>query len=329
MLWVDTLFVQTSDLMVIDPEVADVAGVECITVDGPDGICAETISECLSEVMKLMQRFGGYLSSGLVSANHMAAVMNVGGPGVNRVRITPDQIVVRQTNIPQVDSVRRWVVYRCLYNIFRAAASRTADERFRTKRNDYLRDVQRRYRPLMLSNGLPVVFRPFPCPGAPLERYAGVWGADNVTLASHIGLAGGTFDVAITWVDQSFYHGPQYGGLLNLKGNAESCTSIPVTQVVPTNEALSVNLAGLMPPVANEDPAYVALALTTSLNASGFNVYVGNPGGPLYLQNSFPVPVSTGVYTLPGDPVLSGYVSDLGQYPDCYYTMNQNLIQRG
>ena len=329
MLWTDSIFVQSSDLMVIDPEVSDVAAVEGITVDGPDGLCAETISECLSEVMLILQRFGGYLSSGLVSANHLAAVMNVGGPGVNRTRLIPSQIVVRQTGIPQVDTLRRWVTYRCLYNFYRAAASRTTDERFRSKRDDYLHDVKRRYKPLMLGNGMPMVFRPFSCPGAVLERNTGTWSSGNVTAASHSGTTGGTFDVAITWVDQTFYAGPQYGGALNLKGNAESCPSARITETVSSNYVLSVNLSGLVPPSANQDPATLNMALATSLNAGSFNVYVGLQGGPLYLQNAFPVPVSTGVYTLAGDPVLSGYQADDGQYPDSYYTINQDILQRG
>lgn len=329
MLWNDSIFVSTSDMQVIDPEVSDVATAESITVDGTTGLCAETISECMSEVMSHMQRFGGYLTSGLVSANHLAAVFNVGGPGVNRTRITPNQIVVKQVGIPAVDSLRRWVVYRCLYNFFRAAASRTTDERFRVKRDDYWKDAKRRYSPLMRSNGLPIVYRPFPCPGAVLERNAGTWGNSNVIAVSHAGPAGGSFDVAITWVDQTYYRGPQYGGLLNLKGNSESYTSARIAITVAANNVISVNLTGLVPPTANEDPAYINMALATSLNASAFNVYVGTSGGILYLQNNTPVPVSTGTYQLAGDPVLSGYASDFGQYQDACYTFNQDLLQRG
>jgi len=329
MLWNDAVFVSTSDMQVIDGEVSDVAAAQSITVDGTNGLCAETISECMSEIMARMQRFGGYLSSGLITANHLAAVFNVGGPGVNRTRITPGQIVVRQVGIPAVDSLRRWVVYRCLYNFFRDAASRTTDERFRVKRDDYWKDAKRRYLPLMRSNGLPIVYRPFPCPGALFERNAGTWGSSNVTTASHIGASGGSFDVAITWVDQTYYRGPQYGGLLNPKGNAESYTSARQAITVSANNVISVNLTGLVPPIANEDQAYVNMALTANLNASGFNVYVGSPGGTLYLQNNSPVLVSTGVYQLAGDPVLSGYTSDWGQYQDACYTFNQDLIQRG
>ena len=329
MLWTDGIFITSADLQVIDPEVPNVAENESIVVDGTQGLCAETISECLSEVMSLMQRFGGYISTGMTTANHMAAVMNIGGPGVNRVRIIPGQIVVRQTGVPQVDALRRWIIYRCLYNFYRAASNRTTDERFRQKRDDFIRDITRRYRPLALSNGLPVVFRPFPCPGATLERNAGTWGAGNVSTVAYADAAGGTFDVAITWVDQTFYRGPQYGGSLNLKGNAESYTGARVTKTVAPGKSLSVSLSGLTPPAANEDPAYLNLALATSLNASGFNVYVGLPGGVLYLQNNTPVPVSSGSFTLPGDPALLGYQSDLGQYQDCLYTMNQNVLQRG
>jgi hypothetical protein len=328
-LWVDGLFVQSADLILLDPEVGDVASASSITVDGPSGLCAETISECLSEIMAKMQRFGGYLSSGMLSANHLAAVFNVGGPGVNRTKITPSQIVVRQQNIPQVDAVRRWVAYRCLYNFFRAAANRTQDERFEGKARAYWTDAKRRFLPLLRSNGLPVVYRPMPCPGATLDRNAGNWTSSNVTTVSRMGTTGGEFDVAITWVDQSQYNGPQYGGQLNKKGNAESYTSAVQTTTVTAGEALSVSIAGLNPPNLYQDPAYANLCLVTDLNATGYNVYVGLTGQTLYLQNASPIPVATTSYALPADPVLSGYASDWGQYMDSLYTFNQDVLQRG
>jgi len=337
MLWTDTYIVTTADLLTIDPEVGDVATAESITVDGSTGIVQRTYEAASQQLLAQMQRFGGYLSSGLVSANHLAAVFNVGGPGVNRTRVLLGQIIAFD---PYNPLVKTWLCYRTLEKFFHAAFSRTMQDRYEKKMKQYATDVRNEFWPNVKNAGLPVVYRPMPCPGAVNERVpggfsqlqSGTWSAANVTTAAKAGTTGGTFDVAVTYVDQTLYVGPR------TKTNAESYTSARITQVVAAGQALQINISSLTPPNAGSDPAMLPSALTTPLNASGWNVYVGQQGGTLYLQNASPIPclgASVGsasilqpVYTLAGDPVLAGYAADYGQYADAYFTI-QDLIQRG
>jgi hypothetical protein len=90
-----------------------------------------------------------------------------------------------------------------------------------------------------------------------------------------------------------------------------------------------VTIAGLNPP-NGQAPINVALGqgIVVPGNASGWNLYVGQSGQTLYLQNSTPIPIATQVYTMSGAPTLSGYPLLAGQYPDQYLTL-QRMLMRG
>ena len=326
MLWTDDYFVSTDDLISIDPEVGDVAAAESITIDGSTGVVQRTIENGSQQLLAQMQRFGGYLSSGLVSANHLAAVFNVGGPGVNRTRILLGQIVAYDPYFPVV---KTWMSYKTLEKFYHAAFSRTLNDRYEKKYKQFSYDVKMEHWPNLKNVGIPIVYRPMYCPGAVNERIpgatrlqAGTWTGSNVTQAAEVGTTGGVFDVAITYVDQTFY------GDQTTKANAESYHSAIQTLAVTAGNAVQVSIASLVPPNAGSDPAMLSQAITTPLNASGWNVWVGATGGTLYLQNSSPIPIATKTYTLAADPVLSGYQTDFGQYADAFYTV-QDLVQRG
>lgn len=344
MLWTDNYFVTSDDLNSIDSEVSDVAGDMNIVVDGANGIIQRTIEETGSALLAQMQRFGGYLSSGLVTANHLAAVFNVGGPGVNRVRVLLDQVVAYNPQLPQTLAVKQWVCYRALYNFFRAASVRVNEDRFEKRKRMYQEDTIHVYWPNLQNLGCPIVYRPMQAPGAAFDMNAGTWGSSNVTTVSQAGTSGGKYDVAITYVDQAYYKNAAN------KYNSEGYTSARITVTVNPGQALSVNLNGLIPPNAGANAANLPQAITTPLNATGWNVYVGETGGTLYLQNTSgpitmpplgsttyygnsgyanTIPLSnTTPYVFTADPVLSGIASDYGQFADAYYTL-QDQLQRG
>jgi hypothetical protein len=328
MLWTDAYFINTADLTSVDPEVSDVASAnqEVIVIDGATGIVQRAIESAGQELIAQMQRFGGYLSSGLVSANHLAAVFNVGGPGVNRTRVLLSQIVAYDPYFPLV---KTWMTYKTLEKFYHAAFSRTLNDRYEKKMRQYSLDVRMEHWPNLKNIGLPVVYRPMPAPGAVNERIPGLtllqsalWSASNVSQAVRAGTTGGVFDVAVTWVDQSFYLNP------SVKANAEGYHSAAQTITVTAGNSVTVNIASLRPPTTSSDPASLSQAITTSLNASGWNVYVGATGGTLWLQNAQPIPIATQSYQLAADPVLSGNPADFGQYADAYFTM-QDILQRG
>ncbi len=319
MLWTDNRFVTNIDMMDVDPEVDDVATQNSIVINGAAGTVQKTIEECGILMLAQMQRFGGFLSSGMVSANHLAAVFNTGGPGVNRTRILLNQIVAFD---PMIPVVKQWVLYKCLERFYRAAVNRTLEDRYRSKMDMYIREIRQVYWPNVKNVGLPMVYRPMPAPASTLLRNPGTWTTSNVSSVTQAGPAGGAFDIAVTYVDQTFYRTPV------LKNNSEGFISARVAITVPSGKVLSVSIATLRPPDGTADPADVCLALTTPLTATGWNVYVGTVGGDLYLQNATPIAIATTSHQLPLDPVLSGHVSDFGQFPDAYYTV-QDLLQRG
>jgi hypothetical protein len=326
MLWTDSSVVTTADLASIDPEVASVAAAENIVIDGASGIVQRTYETASQQILSQMQRFGGYLSSGLVSANHLAAVFNVGGPGVNRTRILLGQIVAYDPYFP---IVKTWFTYKVLRQFYHAAFSRTLTDRYEKKMMQYDQDLRLEHWPNLKNVGLPMVYRPMCAPGAINERVpgttrtqAGTWSTSNVSTASLVGTTGGSFDVAVTYVDQSLYKSQ-----VN-KYNAESYTSDRITQLVAAGHVVHVDIMSLVPPNAGSDPAMLPQAITTPLNADGWNLWVGVAGGTLYLQNAQPYPITQKAVTLAGDPTLSGFQSDYGQFADAFYTV-QDLIQRG
>jgi hypothetical protein len=109
LLWTDGQIVTIDDLVRVDPEVDDVArSIDNLVVDGPGGIAQQAWEEAGQKIIAQMARFGGFFSGSLVSGNHLAAVFNVGGPGVNRSRIQLDQIVAFDPGLP---IVKTWLTY--------------------------------------------------------------------------------------------------------------------------------------------------------------------------------------------------------------------------
>jgi hypothetical protein len=351
MLWTDAYFVSEADMVILEPEVTAIAADNspAIIIDGPGGLTQNVLTEASTYMMSQMQRFGGYLSSGLVSANHLAAVFNVGGPGVNRLRILPGQITPDDPYLPYL---KQWVVARLLREFYRTAYARTTQDRFKLKMDQYEKDAKWLYWPSIYAMGVPVVFQPMPCPGAVGERAPGTWGQNNVGTVTQAGTTGGTWDVAITYLDQSRYLGP---GRFQ-KANGESFVSARVTVTVAANDALTINIDSLNPPsdtnmYGGVDPANLAYAITNNLNATAWNIYVGLSGGTLYLQNpGNPIPISQTTFTFTTDPPIlpigsagspipyppdsgptqlaGAYAADQGQYADAVYTLQQ-MIQRG
>lgn len=321
MLWTDDYAITIDDLNAIDPEVGDVASSQGITMTGANGVIDKSLQEASAEILANMQRFGGYLTSGFVSANHLAAVHNVGGPSANRTRVLTNQIVVQWGNLPPVFALKNWLIYRCLVNFFRMASNRVQvpRERFQEKRDEYDKEIRYKYWPTVQGVGLPMVYRPLMAPGALFEIEPGSW---SVGTSVKAGTTGGQFDVAITYVDQTYYIAQ------DKRYNAESATAASQTIDVDAGEAIVVDISSLNPPTAQVQDPNVPMNIVTPLKATGWNVWAGQHGGKLYLQNSSPILIGDKTFTLPGDPILTGFVSHDGQFPDAYYTI-QNTLQRG
>jgi len=318
-LLIDQDVITQTDLLAIDPEIADVADVEDITVEGPQSICRESWNECADILLDAMQAFGGDIIA------WPGTLTTYGAFGISRPRLRLNQIVLSTPYANRHSVLYRWMIYRALTMFYRAASNRRSIDRYELKFERFEKDTKKHWRTLF-ATGLPMVALPLACPGAVHELQSGTFGL----LTNLAVVAGGTmpadtaFDVAITWVD-----GTQYVSPANTQ-NAESGPSVTLTVTVPTGNVLQVNLSGLNPPSSKSAMLQRGIADGPYITrtASGWNAYVGPTGGILTLQNAAPIPVATTTYTLPDAPTTTGAQMLPGQFPDANYTF-QRICQRG
>jgi hypothetical protein len=315
LLWTDGIFVQPEDLARIDSEVTAISTAEGITLSGDNGLLRGAVEEAASEMMKLIISFGGYLNSGDLTANHLAAVLNVGIGNSVRQKIGLQQIVVSGDVSGQWSWVKQWVVFWALRTFYRDAFSRLGGDRYRVKMDFYKDELQRRVTPNLWALGVPMVIRPLARPAAKFERNVGTWDDSNVVVTPDVGTGANPtqFDVVVTYADMSqanFYVSA------NKPNNSESNPSDVVTVSLDSSQTAEVDITSLNPPTGYQHPSQVMVVVVSPLKATHWNVYVGLHGKTLFLQNSSPLPISTKTFAIPANPILSGFSSDLGQYPD-------------
>ena len=313
MLWTDSVFVAQDDLLRIDSEVSVVATSEGITLTGDNGLLRGAVEEAANEMMKLVISFGGYLNAGDLTANHLAAVLNVGVGNSVRQKIGLQQVVVSGDVPGQWNWIKQWTVFWALKTFYRDAFARLGGDRYKAKMDFYKEELQRRITPNLWALGIPMVIRPLVRPAAKFERNTGTWDASNVVPVTGAGTAITSFDVIITYVDMSQ---PNFYASAATPNNCESEPSDILTVTPDGTQVIQVNITSLRPPTGAQHPSQIMVVVVSPLKATHWNVYVGLQGGTLYLQNSSPIPIATKTYTLAGDPVLSGYKAGNGQWPD-------------
>jgi len=312
-LWTDSVFITDSDMASLDPQVPIIAASENITLDGPNGLIYRAIEESSNELNKMIIAFGGYLNSGDLTANHLAAVLNVGIGNSVRQKALLTQVCVSGDVPGQWNWIKQWAVFWAMLSFYRMAFSRTVQDRYKARMDYYSKEVRERISKNVSSLGIPIVLQPLSQPAAAFERNTGTWGSANVAVVPGSGSAVGPFDVAITYVCMT---APNYYVSAAQPNNSESNPSTTITlEPYATGHVIQVNIGSLIPPNGAQSPASLLVAVVSLLAATHWNVYVGNSGNTLYLQNSTPIPITTLEYTLPGDPVLSGpYTLGMGQY---------------
>jgi hypothetical protein len=314
MLWTDSVFITPDDLSRLDSEVAAVATANDITLTGNNGLLRGAIEEVSNEMMKLVIAFGGYLNSGDLSANHMAAVLNVGIGNSVRQKVSLQQIIVSADVSGQWGWVKQWAIFWALKTFYRDAFSRLGGDRYKTKMDFYKDELQRRIMPNMWALGVPITLRPLSRPAALFERATGTWDSTNVALEVGSGtLDGVSCDVVVTYCDMSqanLYVSP------DVPNNAESDASDTITIAMTAGNVIGVDISSLRPPTGTQHPSQVMVVVVAPLKATHWNVYAGPTGGTLYLQNLAPIPIATTSFALPGDPVVSDYPLGNGQYAE-------------
>jgi len=293
---------------------------------GDGGVLRNAVEETSLEMSKILIAFGGYINSGDLTANHYAAVMNVGIGNSVRQKIGLQQVVVSGDVPGQWNQVKEWAVYYALMTFYRNAFGRVENDRYEKRYTLYKDQISRKIYPTLQALGIPMVVRPLSRPAALFERNSGTWDSTNVALVSGSGtLTNSTsLDVVVTYVDMSqanFYVSAA------IPNNCESNPSDVITQQMATSEVLHVDITSLVPPTGAQHPSQQMLVVVSPLKATHWNVYVGLTGKTLYLQNSSPIPIATKTYTLSGNPTFSGYQSGLGQYADRRLSLS-NMRQR-
>jgi hypothetical protein len=316
MLWTDSLFITPSDLQRIDSEVASVATQESITLSGSNGTLRQAQEEAANILTQYIVAFGGYLNSGDLTANHLAAVLNVGIGNIVRQKCSLEQVVV-SGNVPgEWSVVKEWAIYQTLISFYRNGFARVGGDRYKTKLDYYRSEMDRRIKTKLWTMGVPIVMQPLDAPGAFFRQNSGTWGPQNVNLVSGPGTIVGAVDVAITYVCQTqpnFYASPTN------TGNAESDTGGTVTtSALASGQVILVDIDDLVPPTGAQPPWEQMVVVVSPLAATGWNVYAANPGGvggQMWLQNlDGPIPIDTTSYTFAGNPVSGTYPLLLGQY---------------
>jgi hypothetical protein len=314
MLWTDSIWITQDDLMRIDSEVVNVAAAEGVSLNGDNGLIRGAIEEASNELQKLIIAFGGYLNSGDLTANHLAAVLNVGIGNSIRQKALLTQVCVSGFTPTSWNHIKQWAVHWTLRVFYRNVFSRTVNDRYEKKMNFFKDELVRRVTPTLFGLGIPIVLQPLLAPASYFTRNSGTWDSSNVSLVAGAGTLDNTnfCDVVITFVDQSQ---PNFYVSASTPNNCESDAPTRITQQMGTGNVLQVSIASLNPPTGGQDPATILVAVVAQLKATGWNIYVSStPGGILYLQNSTPVPIATQTYTFSGDPVFSGFPIQQGQY---------------
>ncbi len=315
MLWTDRIFITEQDLLRMDAEVTSVATSEDIMLGGRNGNIRTAIEETALELMKNITVFGGVFGTGDVSANHTAAVMNIGLGNPARLKASLQQVVVSGENQDSFNWIKLWAMHHTLRVFYRGAMNRTTRDRYEDKMRFYSSEISRRIEPTLFGLGLPLVLRPLSAPAAFFERNAGSFGATNLTNETD---AAGTLDetvnVAVTYTCNS--GNGRYVSPTD-KGNSESCSCVAVSKLLESGSVLKVDISTLNPPDGTQPVSQQISCVITPLAATHWNIYVGQENSEdLYLQNDSPIPITTTSYQFTGNPTFSGDLLDPGQYPD-------------
>lgn len=324
MLFTDSDIITADQIAVLDPECKAVAASEkpSIVLEGDNSIIRHTIDEAGNQLESKYQNFSGYLISPGINLNHAAAVMNILSTAINRPRMRLNQVVAVPPD-PTKSALQRWLEAYALRNLYRAAFARFSknEDRYQKKFEFWDSEAQTAWSRL-ISQGIPVVLQPLPCPGALREFGAGLF-QDGAVTAGGSGSTdpGDRYGVAITWTG-SAYVSPSN------KNNAESAGSARVFVTTTAGQLLSVSISALTPPGATLPAVGTADNIYTQQAATGWNIYASGPGASgMYLQNASPIPVATKSFTLPDKPVLTGPILTAGQFPDYNFAF-QNMLHR-
>ena len=305
MLWTDGFFADVDDIESMDSELTDVCAIENIALTGPKGVVQFAKSECRSKLGRFMS-FANFSPHDLSFRD------------TNMPIITPDlkynyagygQIVVSGDSPDEWSAIKQWVAARTLLEAYSRAINKAKD-RFDDRHERLKAKITEELWPEFRRRGLPIALTPLSCPGA-LEENVGFFTQNSLALVAGTGTSSVALDWAVTWVG-STYSSP------DAKNNGESFRSCRVNFPLIAGNNMRVSIAGLTAPNGQQPTNTKSYCRYSTGVAVGWNIWAGDPGDPnqtMYRQNPAVIPLATLGYTLPGDPVLTGEILDLGQSP--------------
>lgn len=311
MLFTDGPCITTADLLAMEGELTIVADAQGITLQTTiDEACREIGQWVLGQI----QSFGPGATDPVMQW-HVSQSNPMFSTGDNRPRFSLSQIV---TTDAEVAGFRTDLAQLCLYEALRQFyrnASRMADtDRYEEKRNEYAREIKQVYRPRFLRAGLPIVSRPLPRPAAQWEPAAGRFTSEDVSSVGTETIDARAVDIALTYVDAG------------QTANRESAPSARVTVAVAADTVPVVSIARLHPPTGGTKAAQLPRVLVSQLAATHWNVYAGEVGGTLYLQNAEPIAIATETYELPAI-LETATPAGVGQYAERYVSLPEVMFR--
>lgn len=315
-----------ADLQAIDSEVAEVAAI-CdppIPLEGDGSAIREAWSVAKDKLLAGQQIYGSSYGIPPGSSAVLQAVMYGVTPGAVRSRLFAEQIVIEDGTANSISPLKRWMAYLALHLFYKNAADRlTKEDRFERKADSYGEKTRAAWS-VLSRIGLSVIRQPLSAPGAVHDSKAMGTVFDSTALSTVTGGAGAAVsaDFAITWVNVTGTAGYVSPSQPN---KCESATSARVNLAIPASSQAVVSIANLVAPDGNSPYDAYADGLLSPLAATHWNVYAGQQGGTLFLQNSSPIPVGTHTWT--GYPVFSGWRASAGQPRDLRFPF-RNLFHR-
>lgn len=352
-LWTDGLYPSPGDVAAVAPDLATDNSYD----QSPTtllNLCTEAYSHCAGILASKLQSVIGatnFNPSGGATALHNSAIIWGIRAQTQVVKLRLGQMVLNDlytgdTGVSLNGPIRDWLAYWAVTLGYRKLMGQSdpKSDRYLLKYQFYRKLVGNEKWNILAATGIPYVRLPLPAPGALFEPSAGRWTTANLSqvVPGAGSPAGGTFYVAITWVAQAASNGSGLYVSQAHKGNAESGpsqimplqNSIYPSLVVTAGHVLTISIASLNPPTGAVPlpEASVTGVTTGTMIATGWNIYVGlgaggNPPTDLYLQNATPLPLTTTSYSLPANPVLTGYRLGPGQYPDANMGIPNNWMR--
>lgn len=298
MLWIDDNGASEEELLQAEPGLADLRESEGLTFTGPASVTAQAWTEASAELRRKLQP----LSFGNIAGNE--ASLMIGRTSIRLSNAALSQLVVSQSLPGHQSPLQRYLIARTCTLAYKKAANKVQSDRYEAKLAQWSEDQKESWRTLM-QLGVGYVPKPLPRPGAAHEPNVGALLPADFTKSGGSGSALPVV-LAIAWVSDDF-------------AATESALSDAQTILAPAGATITVSIAGLRPPLAN-DPAGDG---ATRLAATHWAIYALSARREWIRQAIAPIATASAPFTLS----WSGQLASGGQKPLTEYAFTSPALR--